>query len=120
VSGRLVKVAQGRLQGGGCRAMMVSTNKGNQMSIPFYKLIILGEGEYEFFTDSKICMSLESAYRTGNQICEADNIYGYVIVEIQDDTWRVISESVYGCDYTVYEHNGVINVKKGADRIVMV
>ncbi len=90
------------------------------MSIPFYKLIILGEGEYEFFTDSTICMSLESAYRTGNQICETDNIYGYVIVEIQDDTWRVISESVYGCDYTVYEHNGVISVKKGADRIVMV
>ena len=90
------------------------------MSIPFYKLIILGKGEYEFFTDSKICMSLESAYRTGNQICGADNIYGYVIVEVQDDSWRVIAEIVYGCDYTVFEHNGVISVKEGADRLVMV
>jgi hypothetical protein len=90
------------------------------MSIPFYKLIILGQGEYEFFTDSKICMSLESAYRAGNLIASGENIYGYVIVEIQDDTWRVISESVYGCSYTVYENNGVIGVKEGADKLVMV
>jgi hypothetical protein len=90
------------------------------MSIPFYKLIILGQGVYEFFTDSTICMSLESAYRRGNQIASGENIYGYVIIEIQDDTWRVISESVYGCNYTVYEHNGVVSVKEGKDRIVMV
>jgi hypothetical protein len=90
------------------------------MSIPFYKLFILGQGEYEFFTDSTICVSLESAYRRGNLICEADNIYGYVIIGIQDDTWRVIAERVYGCDYTIYEHNGVVSVKEGKDRIVMV
>jgi hypothetical protein len=90
------------------------------MSIPFYKLIVLGRNEYEFFTDSKICMSLESAYRTGNLIASGENIYGYVIIEVQDDTWRVISESVYGCDYTVYEHNGVVSVQEGKDRIVMV
>jgi hypothetical protein len=27
---------------------------------------------------------------------------------------------VYGCDYTVYEHNGVVSVQEGKDRIVMV
>ena len=90
------------------------------MSIPFYKLIILGQGVYEFFTDSKICMSLDSAYRTGDLICGADNIYGYVIIEVEDYSWSVISECVYGCDYTVYEHNGVISVKEGADRLVIV
>ena len=91
------------------------------MSIPFYKLIILGENDYdEFFTDSTICVTLSSAYRTGNAIYSGHGIYGYVIVEIQDDTWRVICERVYDCEYTIYEHNGVVGVKKGADKLVMV
>jgi hypothetical protein len=90
------------------------------MSIPFYKLFILGQGEYEFFTDSEICVSLDGAYRTADLICDADNIYGYVIVEVNDYSWRVISENVKGCDYTVYEHDGVVSIKEGKDRIVMV
>jgi hypothetical protein len=90
------------------------------MSIPFYKLIILSQGEYEFCTDSLICVTLEYAYREANYVCETNDVYGYVIVEVQDDSWRVIAESVYGCDYTVFEHNGVISVKEGADRLVMV
>ena len=90
------------------------------MSIPFYKLFILGQGEYEFVTDSKVFVSLERAYRTGNQIAGADNIYGYVIIEFRGDSRRVITERVYGCDYTIYEQNGVVKVKEGKDRIFMV
>lgn len=91
------------------------------MSHPaFFKLIVLSENEYGFGTDSDIHLTLESAYRTGNQCCGSKDVYGYVIVKVEHDSWTVVSESVYGCEYTVYEHNGRINVKKGRDRIVLV
>ena len=91
------------------------------MSHPaFFKLIILGENEYEFWTDQLITHTLASAYSTGESILGAENVYGYVIVRIEHDSWSVVGECVYGCDYTVYEHNGKVSVKKGRDRLVMV
>lgn len=90
------------------------------MSIPFFKLIVIGENEYGFWTEPLICPTLESAYRTGNQCCGGKDVYGYVIVKVEHECWTVVSESVYGCEYTVYEHNGRIGVKKGRDNIVLV
>lgn len=90
------------------------------MSVPFYKLIVIGENEYGFWNEPLICVSLDRAYHLGNHACQSEEVYGYVIVKVEHETWTVVSESVYGCDYTVYEHNGIIKVKKGTDRIVMV
>jgi hypothetical protein len=91
------------------------------MSHPaFFKLIVLSENEYGFGTDCDIHPTLASAYRTGESILGAENVYGYVIVRIEHDSWSVVGECVYGCDYTVYEHNGKVSVKKGRDRLVMV
>ncbi len=91
------------------------------MSIPFYKAIVLGENEYEFFTDSHVFVSLESAFRDCQNILGAENIYGYVIVKVTEDDWTVVHESVYGCDYTVYcDENGTIKVEKGRSQIVII
>lgn len=89
--------------------------------MPFYTLFILSVNSIgEFCVDRNVCVNLESAYRTGNQCCHAENVYGYVITKHDQDSWSVVSESVYGCDYTVFEHNDRINVKEGRDLIVMV
>ena len=89
--------------------------------VPFYTLFILSSNSYnEFCVDRLVCVNLEIAYRTGNQCCHAENVYGYVIVKNDQHSWSVVSESVYGCDYTVFEHNGRIDVKEGRDLIVMV
>jgi hypothetical protein len=47
-------------------------------------------------------------------------VYGYVIVKVNHDSWQVMNETVYGVDYTVYEHNGSIRIKEGKDTIVLV
>jgi hypothetical protein len=86
----------------------------------FYQLLILSANSYnEFGVDSTVCVNLESAYRTGNLCAAGENVYGYVIIEHDANTWRVVSESVYGCDYTVFEHNGQVSVKEGRDKIVI-
>jgi len=87
----------------------------------FFRLIVLSANSYgEFGTDSLVCPNLEYAYRVGNDCCQSESVYGYVIVKMMKDTWQVVSESVYGCDYTIYEHNGIVKVKEGRDKIVLV
>ena len=79
--------------------------------MPYFTLFILSANSYnELCVDRLVCMSLESAYRTGNQCCGADNVYGYVITKHEEDSWSVVSESVYGCNYTVCEKNGRIGI----------
>lgn len=89
--------------------------------MPFFRLFILSANYLnEFCVDSKVCMNLSEAYRVGNQFCGCENVYGYVIVEVMGDSWKVISESVYGADYTIYEQNGVVKIKEGRDAIALV
>jgi hypothetical protein len=89
--------------------------------MPYFTLFILSTNSLnEFCVDRLVCVNLESAYRTGNQCCASENVYGYVITEHDEASWSVVSESVYGCDYTVYENNGRIDIHEGRSRLVMV
>lgn len=65
-------------------------------------------------------MNLSEAYRVGTALCWFEHVYGYVIVEVMGDSWKVISESVYGADYAIYEQNGVVKIKEGRPATVLV
>ena len=87
----------------------------------FFTLFILSTNSInEFCVDRKVCVTLESAYRTGQNILGAENVYGYVITKHDQDSWSVITETVYGVDYTISEHNGVVFIEEGKAQIVMV
>lgn len=87
----------------------------------FYTLFILSNNELnEFCVDRAVVPTLECAYRTGQDVTEHPDVYGYVIVKVNPDSWQVINETVYGVDYTIYEHNGSIRIKEGKDKIVLV
>jgi hypothetical protein len=89
-------------------------------SMPFYTLFILSTFSNEFGVDRKVCVNLESAYRTGEKFLGCENVYGYVITKHEQDSWSVITETVYGVDYTIGEHNGVVFIEEGKAQIVMV
>jgi len=89
--------------------------------MPFYTLFILSANSIgEFCVDRKVCVNLESAYRTGEKFLGCENVYGYVITKHEQDSWSVITETVYGVDYTIGEHNGRIFIEEGRSQIVMV
>ena len=86
----------------------------------FYTLFILSANSIgEFCVDRKVCVNLESAYRTGQNILGAENVYGYVITK-HDQDWQVVNETVRGVDYTIGEHNGRVFIEEGKAQIVMV
>jgi hypothetical protein len=89
----------------------------------FYKLFILSTNSFgEFGVDSEIYRSADFAMKKGMEIYNCnDNVTGYVVVEVKDDSWRVIYQSVEAqVDYTVCENNGRIWIQEGMDQIVMV
>jgi hypothetical protein len=89
--------------------------------MPFYTLFILSTNSInEFCVDRKVCVNLESAYRTGQNILGAENVYGYVITKEDDYSWSVITKCVQGVDYIIGEHNGRIFIEEGCPQIVMV
>lgn len=89
--------------------------------MPFFTLFILSTNSFnEFGVDRKVCVNLESAYRTGEKFLTCDNVYGYVITKHEKDSWQVINETVQGVDYTIGEHNGVVFIEEGKAQIVMV
>lgn len=89
--------------------------------MPFFTLFILSTNSFnQFGVDRKVCVNLESAYRTGQNILGAENVYGYVITKHDQDSWSVITETVQGVDYTIGEHNGVVFIEEGRSQIVMV
>ena len=89
--------------------------------MPFYTLFILSANSIgEFCVDRKVCVNLESAYRTGQNILGAENVYGYVITKHEQDSFSVITECVQGVNYTIGEHNGRIFIEEGCSKIVMV
>ena len=82
--------------------------------MPFYQLLILSANSYnELCVDRMVCLSLPEAYRVGNCCAAAEAVYGYIIAENLNGNLRIISESVYGCDYVVLEKNGSIYVREG-------
>jgi hypothetical protein len=86
----------------------------------YYILFILSNNSFnEFGVDRKVCVNLESAYRIGQNILGAENVYGYVITKHDQDFWSIVSETVYGCEYTVFEHNGRIGIHEGRDQYVI-
>ena len=88
--------------------------------MPFYTLFILSTFSNEFGVDRKVCVNLESAYRTGQSILNAEDVYGYVITKHDQDSWQVVNETVRGVDYTICEHNGRVFIEEGKAQIVMV
>jgi len=87
----------------------------------FFTLFILSTNSLqEFCVDRKVCVTLESAYRTGQNILGAENVYGYVITKHEQDSWSVITETVRGVDYTIGEQNGRVFIEEGKAQIVMV
>ena len=87
----------------------------------FFTLFILSANSIgEFCVDRKVCVNLESAYRTGQNILGAENVYGYVITKHDQDSWQVVNETVRGVDYTIGEYNGVVFIEEGKAQIVMV
>ena len=89
--------------------------------MPFFTLFILSTNSFnEFGVDHEVCVNLESAYRTGEMLLGCDNVYGYVIVKNEKDSWQVINENVQGVDYTIGEHNGVVFIEEGKAQFVMV
>ena len=89
----------------------------------FYKLFILSTNSIdEFCVDSEIYRSADFAMKKGMEIYNCnDNVTGYIVVQVKDDSWKVIYQSVEAhVDFTVYENNGRIWVKEGMDEIVMV
>jgi len=88
---------------------------------PFYKTFVLYNNSLnEFTVESCVNPTLESAYRCGQNVIHDESVYGYVIVKEEQDSWTIVNETVYGCDYTVYENNGFIRIKEGKDSIVFV
>lgn len=87
----------------------------------FYTLFILSNNSLgEFCVDRAVMPNLECAYRDGQDVVQHPDVYGYVIVKVNPNSWEVINETVYGVDYTVFEHNGSIRIKEGKSKIVMV
>jgi len=82
------------------------------------KVILVSD--QEFCVDRKVCVNLESAYRTGQSILNAEDVYGYVITKHDQDSWQVVNETVRGVDYTICEHNGRVFIEEGKAQIVMV
>jgi len=99
----------------------MSTSNDSKKMRSFYTLFILSTNSMgEFGVDRAVVPTLEYAYRTGQDVLSHEDVYGYVIVKINQDSWQVINETVYGVDYTIYEHNGSIRIKEGRDNIVLV
>ena len=100
---------------------MSKTETNQMIKISFYKTFVLYSNSLnEFTVESCINPTLESAYRCGENVLSDESVYGYVIVKVEQDSWTVINETVYGVDYTIYEHNGSIRIKEGRDNIVLV
>jgi len=86
----------------------------------FFTLFILSTNSLqEFCVDRKVCVTLESAYRTGQTILKEGNIHGYVITKHNEDSWSVITQYAPGVDYTVFEKNGRVDIHEGRAQIVM-
>ena len=100
----------------------MSINQTTQMiKVPFYKTFVLYSNSLnEFTVESRVCPTLEGAYRCGQNVLHDESVYGFVIVKEEQDSWTIVNETVQGCDYTVYENNGVIRIKEGKDSIVFV
>jgi len=80
----------------------------------FFTLFILSTNSLqEFCVDRKVCVTLESAYRTGQTILKEGNIHGYVITKHNEDSWSVITQYAPGVDYTIHEHNGRVDIHEG-------
>jgi hypothetical protein len=93
----------------------------NTTKMPFFTLFVLSTNSInEFCVDRQVCVTLESAYRTGQSVLEAENVYGYVITKHNEDSWSIVNETVQGVDYTIFEHNGRVDIEEGSSQIVMV
>lgn len=98
----------------------MKTTEPKMIKMSFYKTFILWNNSLnEFSVESCVCPTLASAYRSGENVLSDERVYGYVIVKIDNDSWTVINETVYGVDYTVYENNGSIHIKEGKDSIIL-
>lgn len=74
----------------------------------------------EFGVIREVVPNLEYAYMVGHGVLSHPDVYGYVIVKVNPDSWQVINETVYGVDYTIYEQNGSIKIKEGKSNLVLI
>ena len=104
-----------------CPSSMSTSNNSKMIKIAFYKTFILWNNSLnEFSVESCVSPTLESAYRSGENVLSDERVYGYVIVKIDNDSWTIVNQTVYGVDYTIYENNGSIRIKEGKYSIALV
>ena len=98
----------------------MNTTETKMIKMSFYKTFVLYSNSLnEFSVESCISPTLASAYRSGENVLSDESVYGYVIVKIDNYSWAIVNETVYGVDYTVYENNGSIRIKEGKSHIVL-
>ena len=95
-------------------------NTQNTQMTHYTLFILFNNSLNEFCVDRKVCVTLESAYRTGQNILGGENVYGYVITKEDDHSWSIVTKCVQGVNYTIGENNGRIFIEEGCPQIVMV
>lgn len=75
--------------------------------------IVIGEDENGFYNEPTLHSSQQAAEKWGRDMLVGAHVYGYVVVKVDHESWEVVEENVYGCEYSVYHDGyGFVKVKK--------
>lgn len=80
----------------------------------FFQLLVISENCLrETCVDSTVTVNLTSAYHLGNLCSRSESVYGYVVIKHSEAGWEQVADCVHGCDYSLFEADGVVRVKVG-------
>jgi hypothetical protein len=87
-----------------------------------FQTIVIGEDSNGFYNEPTLHSSQRAADNWGRDMLVGSSVYGYVVVKVDHESWTVVEENVYGCEYSVYHDGyGFVKVKKEKPaRLVMV
>jgi hypothetical protein len=78
-----------------------------------FQTIVIGEDDNGFYNEPTLHSTQRAADRWGRDMLVGASVYGYVIVKVDHESWTVVDENVYGCEYSVYHDGyGFVKVKK--------
>jgi hypothetical protein len=78
-----------------------------------FQTIVIGEDDNGFYNEPTLHSSQRAADKWGRDMLVGASVYGYVIVKVDHESWTVVDENVYGCEYSVYHDGyGFVKVKK--------
>jgi hypothetical protein len=78
-----------------------------------FQTIVIGEDSNGFYNEPTLHSSQRAADHWGRDMLVGASVYGYVIVKVDHESWTVVDENVYGCEYSVYHDGyGFVKVKK--------